>query len=265
VTTLPSLNVPVAVNFKEVPAAICVLAGTTVMLANLTLETVNPVEPLTEPKAAEILLVPAATLVTSPLLLIVAAVAVDELQSTDVVMSCVLLSLKVPVAVNCLVAPMGMVELTGETATETTVALVTVTPAVPLIPAELAVTVALPTATPVASPDASTLSKLCGDEDHVTEGSSWVLPSSKMPVALNWAVVPVAIVAVAGVTVTDSRCAFTTVKSEESVNPPAVAVIIVVPAPTVVANPVPAFIVPTPGDDELQITPVCRSALVPSV
>lgn len=203
--TLPSLKVPVAVNFKEVPAAICALAGVTVMLVKFTLETVKPVEPLTEPKAAAIVLVPAATLVTSPLLLIVAVAAVEELQSTDSVTSCVLLSLKVPVAVNCLVAPMGIVELAGETESETRAAFVTVTEAVPLTPPEIAVTVTPPAATPVASPEEFTVSKFCADEDHVTEGSSWVLPSSKMPVALNCTAVPVAIVAVAGVTEMDCR------------------------------------------------------------
>lgn len=205
VATLPSLKVPVAVNFKEVPAAICALAGVTVMLVNFTLETVKPVEPLTEPKAAEIVLVPAATLVTSPLLLIAAVAAVEELQSTDSVTSCVLLSLKVPVAVNCLVAPIGIVELAGETESETRAAFVTVTEAVPLTAPELAVTVTLPAATPVASPEEFTVSKFCAEEDHVTEGSSWVLPSSKMPVALNCATVPVAMVAVAGVTEMDCR------------------------------------------------------------
>ena len=252
-------------NFKEVPAAICALAGVTVMLANFTLETVKPVEPLTEPKAAEIVLVPAARLVASPLLLIVTEAGVEELQSTEAVMSCVVLSLKVPVAVNCLVAPMGIVELAGETASETKVAFVTVTAAVPLIPAEFAATVTLPAATPVASPDEFTVSKFCAEEDHVTEGSSWVLPSSKMPVALNCKVVPVAMVAVAGVRETDCRWAFTTVKSEESVKAPTVAVIVVVPGPTVVAIPVLALIVATAGDDELQTAPLCRSALDPSV
>jgi hypothetical protein len=253
------------VNFNEVPAAICALIGVTAMLVNFTLETVKPVEPLMEPKAAEIVLVPAARLEASPLLLIVAEAAVEELQSTDAVMSCVLLSLKVPVAVNCLVAPMGMVELTGETESETRVAFVTVTAAVPLTPPEFAVRVTLPAATPDASPVEFTVSKFCAEEDHVTEGNSWVLPSSKMPVALNCAVVPAAMVAVAGVTETDCRCAFTTVKSEESVKAPTVAVIVVVPGPTVVAIPVLALTVAAAGEEELQTAPLCRSALDPSV
>ena len=235
------------------------------MLANFTVETVNAVEPLTEPKAAEMVLAPAARLVANPLLSIVTKEAADELQSTDAVMSCVVLSLKIPVAVNCLVAPMGIVELAGETESETRVAFVTVTAAVPLIPPEVAVTVTLPAATPVASPDELTVSKFCAEADHVTEGSSCVLPSSKIPVALSCTVVPVAMVAVPGVTDRDCRCAFTTVKSEESVKVPTAAVIVVVPGPTVVAIPVLALTVATAGEDELQTAPLCRSALDPSV
>ena len=64
-----------------------------------------------------------------------------------------LLSLNFPVAVNCLVAPMGMLEFAGVTVIETNVAAVTVTDAVPLMPPELAVTVIVPAAIAVATPE----------------------------------------------------------------------------------------------------------------
>lgn len=57
---------PLAVNFTEVPLAMCALGGFTVMEVNLAVETVNPVEPLTEPEAAEMVALPAAALVSSP-------------------------------------------------------------------------------------------------------------------------------------------------------------------------------------------------------
>jgi hypothetical protein len=172
VATLPSLKVPVAVNFKEVPAAICALAGVTVMLSNFAVETVKLVEPLTEPNDAAILVVPVATLVTSPWLFIVAVAAVDEVQSADAVMSCVVASLKVPVAVNSLAALMGIVELAGATDSETRVAPVTVTTAVPLIPPQLAVTVMLPAAMLVARPDEFTVNKFCAEEDQAAATSA---------------------------------------------------------------------------------------------
>jgi len=61
-------------------------------------------------------------------------------------------------------------------------------------------------------------------------GSSCVLPSSKMPVAVNGCNVPTAIVAVAGKTDIEVRCAGTTVRVVESVSEPTVAGMVVVPA-----------------------------------
>ena len=49
VATLPSLNVPVAVNLIDVPALMRGLAGDTVIETRLTLDTVKPVEPLIAP------------------------------------------------------------------------------------------------------------------------------------------------------------------------------------------------------------------------
>src|SRR5207245_10552326 len=73
---------------------------------------------------------PAATDVAKPCeppaLLIVATAVLDELQVTWVVRSCVVLSLKVPVAVNCWVVPFAMLGFVGVTAIEERVAFVTV-------------------------------------------------------------------------------------------------------------------------------------------
>jgi hypothetical protein len=64
---------------------------------------VSMVEPLNEPDAAEIMLVPVDTAVVSPslpeALLIVAMPVFEELHVTEVVISFVLLSVKMPVAV----------------------------------------------------------------------------------------------------------------------------------------------------------------------
>ena len=49
VATLPSLNVPVAVNLIKVPTLMRGLAGDTVIDTRLTLDTVNPVDPLIVP------------------------------------------------------------------------------------------------------------------------------------------------------------------------------------------------------------------------
>jgi hypothetical protein len=71
-------------------------------------------------------------------------------------------------------------------------------------------------------------------------------------------------VCVTGVTEIDTKCAGTTVRVAVSLKVPTVAVIVVDPAPAVVASPEPV-IVATEVAAELQLTPVVRSALEPSL
>jgi hypothetical protein len=231
---------------------------------SFTLETVRAVEPLIEPRTAVMVLVPAATLVACPLLLIVATIGFEELHRTDAVMSCVELSLNVPVAVNCFVLPMGMVELLGVTAMETMLAAVTVSDAVPVTLPEVALMLVLPVAAETATPTVSTVAIVEEPEDQVTEVKSCVLPSSKVPTAVNAWLVPSAIEAVAGLTATETRCAATMVRVVESVSDPTCAVSVVEPAPAVVASPE-ELMVATEVDEELQLTPLTRSSLEPSL
>jgi hypothetical protein len=90
---LPSLKVPVAVNFSDVPFAILAFIGLTSIEVRCAVETVSWVDPLTEPNAAVIVVVPVATLVAAPWLLIVAVAALEELHRTEDVISCALVSL----------------------------------------------------------------------------------------------------------------------------------------------------------------------------
>ena len=256
--TLASLNVPVAVNLIDVPFEILGLTGLMAIETRWAVETVSVVDPLTVPKVALIVVVPVATLDASPCALMVAAAALEDVHVTVVVMSCVLLSLKVPVAVNCLVVPTAMLALAGVTAIETRAAAVTVSDAVPLIPAEVAVTVAVPVPVLLANPVASILTTAVEEEDHVTDVSNCVLPSSKLPTAVNGSVVPSAIVGVAGVTAMETRCAGTTVNVAVSVNDPTVAVMVVEPAATVVTIPEP-LMVAVAVDEELHVTPLDKS------
>ena len=70
-------------------------------------------------------------------------------------------------AVNCCVVPFAIVELAGVTAMETSVAVVTVKEAEPLMEPLVAVTVVEPVATPVARPLAETVATPVGDVVHV--------------------------------------------------------------------------------------------------
>jgi len=176
----------------------------------------------------------------------------------------VLLPLNVPVAVNCFVVPTAMLEFAGVTAIETRVAEVTVSVAVPLIPPDVAVMVEVPGPVLLANPVASMVATEVEEEDQVTEVSNCVLPSSKLPTAVNGRVVPTEIDGVVGVTAMETRCAGTTVKVLVSENAPTVAVIIVVPAAAVVAMPE-LLMLATDVDEEAHVTPLDKSWLDPSL
>jgi hypothetical protein len=80
-------------------------AGVTVIDTRAAAVTVSEVEPETLPEVAMMPADPTATAVASPLepvvLLMVAMELSEELQTTEFVISCIVLSVKVPVAVNC--------------------------------------------------------------------------------------------------------------------------------------------------------------------
>jgi len=222
------------------------------------------VDPLIDPKVALMVLLPAATLEARPCALMVAVAALEDVHVTVVVMSCVLLSLNVPVAVNCFVVPTAMLEFAGVTAIETRVAEVTVSVAVPLIPAEVAVMVAVPGPVLLANPVESMVATKDEEEDQLTEVSNCVLPSSKLPTAVNGRVVPSEMDGVAGVTAIETRWAGTTVKVLVSENAPTVAVMVVVPAAAVVAIPE-VLMLATDVDEDAHVTPLDRSWLDPSL
>jgi hypothetical protein len=107
---------------------------------------------------AVIVVVPVPAVLASPFPPIVATFALDDVQVTWDVRFCVVPSLKVPVAVNCCELPKGMLGELGVTVIEVRVALVTENDAVPTCPANSAVMVAVPGATPLANPFDPTVS-----------------------------------------------------------------------------------------------------------
>ena len=159
------------------------------------------------------------------------------LQVTDAVRSCVLPSVNVPVAANCCDVPRAIEGLWGVTAIETSPAEVTVSTTLPLIDPDVALTLAVPVATLVAKPwlllallmvAVETLSEL-----HCTaDVKSSVLPSVRVPVAMNCCVVPSGMEARAGVTAMDTRVGEVTVTEVDPTIDPEVAVTLVLPAVT---------------------------------
>jgi hypothetical protein len=112
-------------------------AGVTTIDTSVAGVTVSRVEPLMLPTVAEIVEVPAPTAVAKPVTLIVATVPVPDAH-TALVSTCVELSLNVPVAVNCCVAPLVIEGFAGVTAIDTSVAGVTVSVAARLVTAPTA-------------------------------------------------------------------------------------------------------------------------------
>jgi hypothetical protein len=234
--------------------------------------TVRVVEPEMFPEVAVIVVVPVAIEVALPFdpvaLLMVATDAAEEAQLTDAVRPCVLLSEKVPVAVNCCVVPRKIEGLAGVTAIETRVTSVTVRVVEPEMFPDVAVIVVVPAAIEAAFPfDPAVLLMVAIDsveEVQITDVvRSCVLLSEKVPMAVNCCVVPRAMEGLAGWTVIDASTM--TVKTVEPEIPLDLAEIVVVPAPTAVTIPfdlTPLLMVATDLPEEVQITDVVRSSVL---
>jgi hypothetical protein len=158
-----------------------------------------------------------------------------------------------------------MVGIAGVTAIETKIAGVTVSVLEPLIAPEVAAMLVLPTATLVASPCALTLAMV---ESAVLQVTAFVrfrvLPSLYVPVAVNCSVVPSAKDGFKGVTAIDTSTGCPTVRVAEAVMEPEVAVMVAVPMPTPVANPLDPIRAMLVRDD-VQFTVLVRFCVLPSL
>jgi hypothetical protein len=205
VSVLPPASFRVAANSCVAPTAIEAVAGATVTVATGTNVTVSVAVPVFPSLVAVMVTVPAATAVAKPVELFTVAtlaVLVDQVTVRPVRM----LPLEsFGVAVNCCVAPTAIEAVAGATATVATGTNVTVSVAVPVFPSLVAVMVAVPTATAVATPVALfTVAMLTLLVDQVTVRPVSMLPLESFGVAVNCCVPPMAIEAVAGATVTDA-------------------------------------------------------------
>jgi hypothetical protein len=153
------------------------LAGVTAIETSAAGLTVSVAVPLIEPEEAVIVDVPTLTLVARPPAAIVATEVVDEPQVAVLVRFCVLPSLYVPVAVNCWVVPLAIDAVLGVTAIEVSTGAVTVNVADPLIVPDVAVMVALPCATPEASPALTVATEVADEVQLALVVKFCVLPS----------------------------------------------------------------------------------------
>ena len=270
---LPSENCPVAVNCTERPAEIEGFTGVMEIETRVAPVTVRLVIPVTPFWLALILVGPTAAAVTRPVAFTVAA-AVEDCQVAVEVRSNVLPSEKKPVALYCWVVPSGSVLPAGVTTILVSVAAVTfnVGGKVSLIPFTVALTTVLPTLVPVAKPVVVMVATPPGVVLHVaTLVRSTVLPSEKVPVAVNCSCAPIGKSAGgSGVTVTACRVALVTlnVVEPEMLVTGSVAVIRVEPGPVEVARPgfgagVVAIVATVPNCDP-HVTVLVMSKVLPS-
>jgi hypothetical protein len=220
--------------------------------------------------------VPAPTALTRPLLMTVAAEVLEEVQVISALRFWVVWSEKVPVAVNCSLLPAAMLELAALRAIDTTVAGVTVNVALPerllqtLATLQVAVIVAVPALTALASPPVLTVASNVFDEVHDRSlVRSWVVLSEKIPVAVSCWLVPAAMLGIGGVRAIETNVAGVTVtmKVEEAVaqtlGMAQLPLIVAVPAPTVLTLP-PLLTVATVESEELHVRSLVTSVWVVS-
>jgi hypothetical protein len=262
---LPSVYVPVAVNCWVAPSGTLGIAGVTVIETSEAEVAVTWVEPDMPPRVADTLAVPTPVAVTTPAMLIDATPASLVAHVTAAVMSSVLPSEYVPVAVMAWVVPLASDGEAGVTAIDTNVGNETVMVVAPLTLPNVAVTVLAPCASAVARPPPVMEATDVNAEVQATElVKSWVLPSVYVPVAVNCWVRPLATDGFVGATAMETRFGVVTVKTVEPVMLPEVAAIVAVPWILAVVSPE-LETVATAVAEEVQLAEVVRFCVLPSV
>jgi hypothetical protein len=165
-------------------------------------------------------------------------------------------------ALNCCVAPIAAsVCASGLTSTVATTWLTT-SDAEPDTPAVVAVIVAVPLSTAVTSPIvAFTVATLVADELHTNVCPAMAWPFASLAAALHWAVWPSATSVSAAEATSTLTTTWLTVRAAAPETPAIVAVIVAVPRPTAVTNPV-ELTVATLSGEEAQPTTCAGSVLL---
>lgn len=180
---VPSESVPVTSNFLVVPLAMVGFDGIKVMEVIVAEDTLRLVVPDMLPEVALITVVPAATALALPSVVMVALDVSEEFQVTPEVRTLVVPSEYAPVAVNCWAVLMAIVGVAGVIFIEFSViggGSGTSRVVVPEISPKVAVIVVLPTATAVAIPLEVIVATEVDDELQITGNpeSEDVVPSA---------------------------------------------------------------------------------------
>ena len=186
---VPFTSVTMAVNAAVPGTAMVTVAGLTVTVATGAAVTVTADVPLFPSLVAVIVVEPTATPVTTPVADTDATAAVLEVHVTTRPVRMVPVASFV-VAVNCFVAPTATLAVAGATVTVATGA-DTTTAAVPLLPSDVAVMVAVPGATAVTTPLVETVAMAALLDVHVTTLLVTTVPAVSFTVTDRVAVCPV--------------------------------------------------------------------------
>src|SRR5437773_820937 len=203
VSGVPFASFGIAVSCTVPPVGRLVAAGVTATDATGTVVTVIVAVPLWPSLVAVIVAEPAAALVTSPPAFKVATALLPLTHVTTRPESALPFA-SLGVAASCTVCPACSVADAGVTATDATGTIATATAAVPVLPSEVAVIVAEPTATAVTRPLAVTGATAMLLLAHVTTRPASGLPLVSCGVAANWTVWLTCSAADAGDTATDA-------------------------------------------------------------
>jgi len=177
------------------------LSGVTDIEDRVAEVTVRVVLPEVIPEVAVTVVVPAATAMARPVLLTVATDGLEALQVTCLVISKLVPSEYTPEAASCWVAPKGIFGLDWVTDMEASAAEVTVRAVAPWVFPEMTRITTEPAVTAVARPLPLTVAITGFDELQITcVVISRLVPSEKMPEAVNCRVTPTGMLGLAGVT-----------------------------------------------------------------
>jgi hypothetical protein len=165
---VPSVKMAVTSSCCTPPAGRVTIAGVTCTLTTVAVVTVMAAVPLIDPACAVMVVAPTPTLVAKPEALMVATELLLDDQVTDVVRSSVDPSESVPIARYCCDVPSARVAVAGVTASETRVAGLTVSVAMPETPSYAAEIKVLPPVTLVANPVLEIVATEVTEDCHVT-------------------------------------------------------------------------------------------------
>jgi hypothetical protein len=200
--------------------------------------------------------------VANPAVLMVATPVLDDVHVAELVKSCWLASLKVPVAVNCCFWPAAIDGFPGVTDIDTRMGGPTLTLVDPVTLPDMATIFAPPSAIAFAKPELLIVTVAGSLELQATDAvKSRELPSLNCPRAVNCCDVPLGRDLPAGLTAIETNSGGFTVSVVEAFTLPDAAPMELWPCARAVANPDP-LMVATPALEDVQVTELVKSCVL---